>query len=204
MRAKAGGDPARGALNVVGDAARGSADAVRGAAVVGRLPDGGAFALLSGVSDGVLGEGWSLVAGCAPEVALHGGTGAPADGPEGLGGALAQARYALTSARTTAPDASVLTSLDALLTGVPADVRSAYSRTVLGPLLDTDRTATAVLLSTLETFLACDGSWARTAQALHLHVNTVHYRIQRIEHFTGRDLSRLRDRLDLWAALRCR
>ncbi|MFE1885723.1 PucR family transcriptional regulator [Streptomyces diastatochromogenes] len=177
---------------------------------MGRLPDGCAFAVLSGVSDGVLGEGWALVAGCAPEVALHGGTGAPADGPEGLGGALAQAQYALTSVRTTAPDASVLTdataltSLDALLTGVPADVRSAYSRTVLGPLLDTDRTATAVLLSTLETFLACDGSWARTAQALHLHVNTVHYRIQRIEHFTGRDLSRLCDRLDLWAALRCR
>ncbi|OXZ00270.1 PucR family transcriptional regulator [Streptomyces diastatochromogenes] len=206
----AGGDAVRGALNAGGHATRGSADTVTGAAVVGWLPDGCAFAVLSGVSDGVLGEVWSLVAGCAPEVALHGGTGAPADGPEGLGGALAQAQYALTSARTTAPDASVLTdataltSLDALLTGVPADVRSAYSRTVLGPLLDTDRTATAVLLSTLETFLACDGSWARTAQALHLHVNTVHYRIQRIEHFTGRDLSRLRDRLDLWAALLCR
>lgn len=69
---------------------------------------------------------------------------------------------------------------------------------------DADGAATAVLLSTLETFLACDRSWARTAQELHLHVNTVHYRIQRIEHFTGRDLSRLRDRLDLWAALLCR
>ncbi|MFF1763009.1 helix-turn-helix domain-containing protein [Streptomyces sp. NPDC058249] len=32
----------------------------------------------------------------------------------------------------------------------------------------------------------------------------IHYRIQRIEHFTGRDLSRLCDRLDLWAALLCR
>ncbi|WP_336115776.1 PucR family transcriptional regulator [Streptomyces sp. PTD9-10] len=142
--------------------------------------------------------------------ALHSGTGAPADGPEGLGGAPAQARYALTSARTTAPDASLLadatalTSLDALLTGVPAEVRAAYGRTVLGPLLESDRTATAVLLSTLETFLACDGSWARTVKALHLHVNTVHYRMQRIEHFTGRDLSLLSDRLDLWAALLCR
>ncbi|MGN5378039.1 PucR family transcriptional regulator [Streptomyces lasalocidi] len=61
-----------------------------------------------------------------------------------------------------------------------------------------------VLLATLETFLACDGSWARTAQALHLHVNTVHYRMERIERLTGRDLSRLRDRLDLRAALLCR
>ncbi|MFI6406360.1 helix-turn-helix domain-containing protein [Streptomyces sp. NPDC050548] len=62
----------------------------------------------------------------------------------------------------------------------------------------------AVLLGILETFLACDGSWARTAEALHQHVNSVHYRIGRIECFTGRDLSRLYDRLDLWAALLCR
>jgi DNA-binding PucR family transcriptional regulator len=123
-----------------------------------------------------------------------------------LNGALAEARYALASARSTAAaggsaltDASTLTGLDALLTGVPAEVRTAYSRTVLGQLR-----SNAALLETLETFLACDGSWARTAEALHLHVNSVHYRIGRIEHFTGRDLSRLYDRLDLWAALLCR
>ncbi|MER6383666.1 helix-turn-helix domain-containing protein [Streptomyces sp. NPDC001250] len=193
------------------------------AAAVGRLPDGCAFAVLSGGAadgstdgcadgwaDGWADEVWPLVAGCAPGVALHGGIGVPAAEPEGLGGALAQAHYALTSARTTAPgvsrlvDAGALTTLDALLTGVPADVRDAYSHRVLGPLLESDRPAIAVLLSTLETFLACDGSWARTAQALHLHVNTVHYRVERIERLTGRDLSRLRDRLDLWAALMCR
>ncbi|MFJ6835446.1 helix-turn-helix domain-containing protein [Streptomyces sp. NPDC091209] len=36
-----------------------------------------------------------------------------------------------------------------------------------------------------------------------LHVNTVHYRVQRIEHFTGRDLSRPADRFDLWTVLLC-
>lgn len=159
--------------------------------------------------------GWAdevrpLVAGCVSGVVLHAGVGMPAAEPEGLGGALARAGYALASARTTSPDASrladagSLTTLDALLTGVPADLRAAFSRTVLGPLPEDDRPATAVLLSTLETFLACDGSWARTAQALHLHVNTVHYRVERIERLTGRDLSRLRDRLDRWAALLCR
>ncbi|WP_217554546.1 PucR family transcriptional regulator [Streptomyces sp. GbtcB6] len=174
-------------------------------AAVGRLPDGTAFAVLPAES---IGEAWELVAGCEPGVPLHGGTGSVAAGPGELAGA--QARYALTSARATAPDASVLTdtatltSLEALLTGVPADVRAAYRRTVLGSLLTGERAASAVLLSTLETFLACDGSWARTAEALHLHVNTVHYRMQRVEHFTGRDLSRLSDRLDLWAALLCR
>ncbi|WP_329245592.1 helix-turn-helix domain-containing protein [Streptomyces sp. NBC_01478] len=153
----------------------------------------------------MLHEVWPLVGAGEPDVPLHGGTGAPVATARELNGALAQARYAPASARGTArdgsalTDASTLTGLDALLTGVPAEVRTAYSWAVLGELR-----SNAVLLETLETFLACDGSWARTAEALHPHVNSAHDRIGRIEHFTGRDLSRLYDRLDLWAALLCR
>ncbi|WP_019075750.1 helix-turn-helix domain-containing protein [Streptomyces hokutonensis] len=178
---------------------------VPGAGAVGRLPDGTAFAVVTQGEAEAFREVWSLVAGGEAAVPLYGGTGAAVAEAKGLDGALAQARYALSSARGTARhgsalvDASALTGLDALLTGVPAEVRTAFSRTVLGELR-----GNAVLLETLETFLACDGSWARTAEALHLHVNSVHYRIGRIEHFTGRDLSRLYDRLDLWAALLCR
>ncbi|MFI9270714.1 helix-turn-helix domain-containing protein [Kitasatospora sp. NPDC052896] len=51
--------------------------------------------------------------------------------------------------------------------------------------------------------MAHDCSWARTAQALHVHVNTVHYRVRRIEELTARDLGHLDDRLDLRAALLC-
>ncbi|WP_281156875.1 helix-turn-helix domain-containing protein [Streptomyces sp. HYC2] len=177
---------------------------------MGCLPDGTAFAVLPGDFPFLSGEVWRLVAGCEPSVPLRGGIGATAAGPQELAGALAEARYALASARSTAPDASLLTdvttlsSVDQLLTGIPTEVRTAYRRTVLGPLLETGSVSSAVLLHTLQTFLACDGSWARTAEALHLHVNTVHYRIQRIEHFSGRDLSRLTDRLDLWTALLCR
>ncbi|MEW2166979.1 PucR family transcriptional regulator [Streptomyces sp. NPDC007084] len=152
---------------------------------------------------------WALLSAGEPGVALHGGT-SRADGAEGLNGALAQARYALASARTTSPDASALTDagsltgLDTLLTGIPAEVRTAFSRSVLGPLFEAGNASFAALLETLEIFLACDGSWSRTAEALHLHVNTVHYRVQRVEYFTGRDLARLSDRLDLRAALLCR
>ncbi|MYQ63009.1 hypothetical protein GTY92_05745 [Streptomyces sp. SID4950] len=123
---------------------------------------------------------------------------------------MAEARWALASARTTSPgvsavaDSTGLDGLGALLTGIPAEVRAIYSSTVLGPLLRPSSASTAALLETLEVFLAHDGSWARTAEALHLHVNTVHYRVGRIERLTGRDLSRLPDRLDLWAALLCR
>ncbi|MGI5458694.1 PucR family transcriptional regulator [Streptomyces sp. CA-249302] len=191
-----------------------------GPSAVGRLPDGLAFAVVPVADTAALAEIWPLVTSCEPSVPVHGGIGARvgsrgaarARGASagGLNSALAEARYALASARTTTPhtsalgDASALNGLETLLTGIPAEVRAAYSHTVLGPLLQPRTPSTTVLLETLETFLAHDGSWARTAEALHLHVNTVHYRVGRIEHFTGRDLSSLRDRLDLWAALLCR
>ena len=60
----------------------------------------------------------------------------------------------------------------------------------------------AELIPTLEAFLACDGSWTRCAARLHLHVNTLRYRIGRIEQLTGRDLARLEDKLDFFLALR--
>ncbi|MEV4557561.1 helix-turn-helix domain-containing protein [Kitasatospora sp. NPDC049285] len=82
--------------------------------------------------------------------------------------------------------------------GLPAEVRAAYRERLLGPLAGHE-----ALLATLAAFLRHDASWTRTAEALHVHVNTVHYRIRRIEELTGRDLLRLDARLDLSAALCC-
>ncbi|MEV0908535.1 hypothetical protein [Streptomyces hokutonensis] len=119
---------------------------------VGRLPDGTAFAVVTRGEVDALHEVWPLVAAGEPAVPLYGATVAEA---KDLNGALAQARYALSSARSTAchgsvlTDASALTGLDALLTGVPAEVRTAFSRAVLGELR-----GNAVLLETLETFLS--------------------------------------------------
>ncbi|MFE1902333.1 helix-turn-helix domain-containing protein [Streptomyces gardneri] len=156
-------------------------------------------------------ETWPLVHACRPTSALYAGVSEPVAGPAGLGAAVGQARYALAAAaRTAAPHtahvaaAEDLTSLEALLAGVPDDVREVYRTTVLGPLLRAGRSSNAQLLETLEVFLAHNCSWARTAETLHLHVNTVHYRVQRVEALTGRDLSRLDHRLDLRAALLCR
>ncbi|MFB7010806.1 MULTISPECIES: helix-turn-helix domain-containing protein [unclassified Streptomyces] len=157
-----------------------------------------------------LGEVWPLLHACRPDTVLYAGVSRAVAAPEELGTALAQARHALAAARTTAPRiarvAAVddLSSLETLVAGVPHDVRAVYRETVLGPLLHADRASNATLLATLEVFLAHNCSWARTAEALHLHVNTVHYRIQRIESLTGRDISRLDHKLDLRAALLCR
>ncbi|MCQ0019673.1 helix-turn-helix domain-containing protein [Actinomadura madurae] len=73
---------------------------------------------------------------------------------------------------------------------------------LLDPLRDYDEVHGSDLVRTLETFLQNSGSWTRCAEQLHLHVNSVRYRIQRIQDLTGRDLSRLEDRVDFFLALR--
>ncbi|MGW4265027.1 PucR family transcriptional regulator [Streptomyces californicus] len=170
--------------------------------------DEGAVAVAHG-EPGDLAVGWAATAACAPGSVLHGGASGLLAGAGELAGGLRQARFALTASRTLAPAETRLTAteelrtLDALLAGLPAEVRAAYSAHTLGPLMAAGGSR-RMLLETLETFLAHNGSWARTAEALHLHVNTVHYRVQRIEQLTGRDLARLDHRLDLRAALSCR
>ncbi|MEU4065658.1 PucR family transcriptional regulator [Streptomyces wedmorensis] len=157
-----------------------------------------------------LGDVWPLIHACSPDIALHAGVSGAAATPAGLNTALTQARYALASVRTAAPSSPRVAGLDdldglgKLIAGIPADVRNVYRQTVLGPLLGAGRGSSTMLLDTLEVFLAHDCSWARTAEALHVHVNTVHYRVERIEALTGRDLSRLEHKADLRAALLCR
>jgi DNA-binding PucR family transcriptional regulator len=89
-----------------------------------------------------------------------------------------------------------------LLASVPGPVLRSFRDHLLGPLADYDERHDAELLLTLRSFLACDGSWSACAQRLYVHVNTVRYRIGRIEALTGRDLSALPDRVDFFLALR--
>jgi sugar diacid utilization regulator len=184
--------------------------------VAGALPDGTAAAVLhlkdhaADPYGAELGAIWPLLTARARRIPLHDGLGAPVETAQTLPDSLTQARYALSAARTTAPRGSHLTrihdmtTLTTLLAGIPDAVRTAFTARTLGPLSDESDASRRALLQTLETYLAHNGSWARTAEALHLHVNTVHYRIQRMEALTGRDLSRLDHKLDLYAALRCR
>ncbi|GAA1587522.1 PucR family transcriptional regulator ligand-binding domain-containing protein [Kribbella sancticallisti] len=126
---------------------------------------------------------------------------------DALAGAMEEARFAHRVALAGTTPVSVVTSDEVashvlLLATVPDDVRRTYAHRVLGPVLDHDRRTKADLIATLQEFLACSGSWARTAESLHLHVNTVRYRIERVEQLTGRDLSSLEDRVDVFLALK--
>ena len=95
-------------------------------------------------------------------------------------------------------------SHELLLATVPPSVQQSFRERLLGPLLAYDDQHRAELLPTLREFLACSGSWNACAVRMYVHVNTVRYRIRRIEELTGRDLSRLDDQVDFFLALRIR
>jgi len=121
--------------------------------------------------------------------------------------ALEEARHAagLAAARTEAAAVVTADEIDShmlLLGSVPDEVRRAYRQRVLGPVLAYDSTHDAELVATLTAFLDHAGSWSRCAEVLHLHVNTVRYRIAKVEQLTNRNLGRLDDRVDLFLALR--
>ncbi|MFJ5678512.1 PucR family transcriptional regulator [Streptomyces sp. NPDC093097] len=148
-----------------------------------------------------------LTCGLADDGRLTVGVSAAVHSAEGLRGALEEARHARRVAaarpgRVCAAGHEELASHVLLLPFVPDDVRRAFTARLLDPLRDYDRRHRAELIPTLEAFLDCDGSWTRCATRLHLHVNTLRYRVGRIEQLTGRDLSRLEDKLDFFLALR--
>jgi hypothetical protein len=70
-----------------------------------------------------------------------------------------------------------------------------YARDVLGPLLDYDTEHRTELVRTLSVYLRHHGSHKQSARTLHLHTNTVAYRVARIEAITGLDISDPDDRL---------
>jgi PucR family transcriptional regulator, purine catabolism regulatory protein len=78
----------------------------------------------------------------------------------------------------------------------------AIVRHVLEPLLEYDAAHDAPLVTSLRTYLACGRSPKETSEALHVHTQTVIYRMRRVEELTGRRLGRTEDLVDFWLALR--
>ncbi|MFI6520821.1 PucR family transcriptional regulator [Spirillospora sp. NPDC050679] len=67
-------------------------------------------------------------------------------------------------------------------------------RATIGPVMEYDRVHRSELLQTLEAFCANNQNTKNTAQALHLHANTVTQRLNRITRLLG-DTWRQADRL---------
>lgn len=88
-----------------------------------------------------------------------------------------------------------------LLMGEQRDV-SGFLTTTLGPVLDYDARRGTALAKTLEVYFGNGGSLTRTAEALHIHVNTVAQRLDRVGQLLGADWQDPDRALEIRLALR--
>lgn len=79
-----------------------------------------------------------------------------------------------------------------------------FYQETLGPLLDADNRSNQALLETLEGFFRCNGNLSETARVMHLHRNSLLYRLGRIEELLGHSLEDAELRLSLQIALKIR
>ncbi|WP_343940550.1 helix-turn-helix domain-containing protein, partial [Pseudonocardia zijingensis] len=90
-----------------------------------------------------------------------------------------------------------------LVTGDAADVEG-YVERVLGPVAAHDARRGTDLLTTLEAYFAAGASPTRAAGTLHVHVNTVAQRLERVAALLGDDWHTPDRALELQLALRLR
>jgi purine catabolism regulatory family protein/PucR-like helix-turn-helix protein/diguanylate cyclase with GGDEF domain len=179
--------------------------APEGSAPEGIAPEDPAHLLAAGIR-----AADPVVSSDRSRIRVTAGVSALADGVAALGGALQEAGSARRLAALRGPAAVAVVTSDEisshelLLATVPSSVLRSFRERLLGPLLAYDDRHRAELLPTLREFLACSGSWNACAAQMYVHVNTVRYRIRRIEELTGRDLSRLNDQVDFFLALQIR
>jgi sugar diacid utilization regulator len=83
----------------------------------------------------------------------------------------------------------------------PSELRG-FTEQVLGALLEYDQRHNADLVLTLGAFLDNNGNMQATARFLNLHVNSVAYRMQRIQTIASLDFERSEDRLLAQVALK--
>ncbi|MEU4699625.1 helix-turn-helix domain-containing protein [Nonomuraea dietziae] len=90
-----------------------------------------------------------------------------------------------------------------LLIGEGRDV-GAFVSAALGPVIDYDERRGTALLSTLAAYFAQGGSPSRTAEVMHIHVNTVTQRLDRVGRLLGDGWQEPERALEIQLALRLR
>ncbi|MDH6139056.1 GAF domain-containing protein/sugar diacid utilization regulator [Kitasatospora sp. GP30] len=133
------------------------------------------------------------------------GAGRPAAGPAALAAAHAEAARCVRAlhALGRTGDGASAASLGFLgvLLGDGHDVAGFVAHT-LGPLLEYDARRGTELVRTVRAYFACGGSLTRAKDELHVHVNTVVQRLDRVEALLGRDWNGPERALELQLALR--
>lgn len=134
------------------------------------------------------------------------GVGSPGVGADGLGRSIDESLVSIALARSRPEGDRIvgrgqIGSIAHVLGVVDREILAGYRATILGPVERWDTDRGTELGRTLQVFLENGCRWRVTAAALHIHHNTLRYRLQRVEELTGRDLDLVADRLDLQVAL---
>ncbi|MFD1660677.1 helix-turn-helix domain-containing protein [Streptomyces caeni] len=129
----------------------------------------------------------------------------PCNGPGALPGFHAEARRCLSAMRVLGLTGDGACAADlgflGVLLGKEQDTEG-FVRRVLGPVLEWDERRGTELIRTLQAYFAVGGSHIRAKGLLHIHVNTVVQRIDRIAALLGRDWESPERALEIQLALR--
>jgi hypothetical protein len=141
-----------------------------------------------------------------PETMITIGIGGACRDPADIARSYGQARRTIDAVTRLGRQGQVVAFEDLgihrLLLQVPdlAELRS-FAAEILGKLGGQERQRGTDLLTTLACYFRENSSPQRTARGLHVHPNTVAYRIRRIQEITGLQLDNYRDRLMAQVAL---
>jgi hypothetical protein len=165
------------------------------------------------VVPGPAAEALRLASGCLarmrdlfPEAVITIGIGGTCQDPSDIARSYGQARRTIDAVTRLGRPGQVVAFEDLgihrLLLQVPdlTELRS-FAAEVLGKLSAAEHQRGGELLTTLACYFRENNSPQRTARSLHVHPNTVAYRIRRVQEITGLQLGNYRDRLMAQVAL---
>jgi carbohydrate diacid regulator len=85
--------------------------------------------------------------------------------------------------------------LEMILQAIPAGIKKEFSHRLLSPILTEKE-----LMETIRVYFSHHFSLKETAREMHIHINTLHYRLRKIESLTGLDLKKPHDLATLYLA----
>jgi carbohydrate diacid regulator len=87
-------------------------------------------------------------------------------------------------------------TLEMLIEEVSNKNKTEFIRRTIGPIL-----AESELLDTLKELFNQNHSLKNTAKSLHIHINTLHYRLKKMEEYTRLDVNNIHDLLNMYIAI---
>jgi DNA-binding PucR family transcriptional regulator len=133
------------------------------------------------------------------------GSSGPATGPDGIAVAYQEAERCTDALLSLGSSGQAASTAELGFVGLLLSERRDTRRFVtdaIGPVIEYDNRRGTALVATLEAYFGAGGSASRAAEALHVHVNTVTQRLERIAQLIGQHWQRPDRALEIQLALR--